>query len=95
VNGLLCTLDKIVVYALQAYVLALLVYAIASWIPDIRGRWLNYLARIIEPLLLPIRRIVPPIGGLDLAFLILLLILQLLIIPLVRNIAGNVCYPVY
>ena len=93
-NGILCILDKVVVYALQVYVLALLAYAIVSWIPDIRGRWVDYLARIIEPVLLPIRRIVPPVGGLDLAFLILLLLLQLLIIPLVNSIAGNVCYPV-
>jgi YggT family protein len=49
-------------------------YAIVSWIPSLQGRWSYYVARIVEPVLIPVRRIVPPIGGLDLAFLIVLIL---------------------
>jgi YggT family protein len=37
-----------------------------------------FLDRLVEPLLGPIRRIVPPIGGLDFSPLVLIIILQLL-----------------
>ena len=64
-----------------------------SWIPDLRrGRWVYYLAGLIEPVLAPVRRIVPPVGGLDLAFLIVLLVLQLLVRPAVGNLAFNSCF---
>ena len=36
------------------------------------------LGQIIEPMLMPIRRVVPPIGGLDFSPLILMIILQVL-----------------
>ena len=36
----------------------------------------TFLDRLVEPLLNPIRRIVPPIGGMDLSPLILILIIQ-------------------
>ncbi len=37
-----------------------------------------FVDRIIEPLLLPIRRLIPPIGMLDISPLILLIIVQIL-----------------
>ncbi len=37
-----------------------------------------FVDRIIEPMLLPIRRIIPPIGMLDISPLILLIIVQIL-----------------
>jgi YggT family protein len=37
-----------------------------------------FLDRLVEPLLGPIRRIVPPIGGLDFSPLVLIIILQIL-----------------
>ena len=37
-----------------------------------------FVDRIVEPMLKPIQRIVPPIGGLDISPLILLVIIQLL-----------------
>jgi YggT family protein len=95
VNVILCYLDTAVYYAAQIYVVVLLVYAIVSWIPDIRGPWVRYLGMFIEPLLMPIRRIIPPIGGLDIAFLVLLLIVQFLVIPLVTHAQGAACYASY
>jgi YggT family protein len=80
-------------YVVNVYTLLLFVYAVVSWIPDLRrGRWVYYLASLIEPVLTPVRRIVPPVGGLDLAFLIVLLALQLLVRPALANLAFNSCF---
>ena len=52
----------------------MLLYAVVSWIPSLQGRWSSYVARIVEPVLLPVRRIIPPLGGLDLSFLVVILL---------------------
>ena len=82
----------LVVWLARAYTFVLLAYAVVSWIPDLRGNWVRYLAMLVEPVLTPIRRIVPPLGGLDLAFLVLILLLNFLIVPLLRNAAFSACY---
>ncbi len=93
-NLLLCDLAKVVYYAVNVYTLLLFVYAVLSWVPDLRrGRWVYYLASVIEPVLVPIRRIIPPVGGLDLAFLILILLLQLLVRPALSTLVFNSCVP--
>jgi len=93
---MVCDLAKLLLYAVNAYTILLFLYAIVSWIPDLRrGRWAYYLASFIEPVLVPIRRIIPPLGGLDLAFLVLLLALQLLIRPALAQLAFNSCFPIY
>ena len=63
---------------LQLYFYAMLLYALVSWVPQLRGRWSDMLGSIIEPVLVPVRRIVPPLGGLDLAFLVVLIAVQVL-----------------
>jgi YggT family protein len=62
-----------------AYLLLMIVYAIVSWIPSLRGRWTDYLAMVIEPVLTPVRRVIPPLGGFDLSFLVLFLVIQLVL----------------
>jgi YggT family protein len=96
VNLLLCEAARALGYVINFYTLLLIVYAVISWIPDLRrGRWAYYLASVIEPVLMPIRRIIPPLGGLDLAFLVLLLVLQLLVRPALAQLAFNSCYPIF
>jgi len=73
----MCGIWTIVSYILQAYSLIMIAYAVVSWIPSIRGRWSDYLAMLVEPVLVPVRRIIPPAGGFDLAFLVVLLVIQL------------------
>ena len=94
-NAILCQLDQLVSFLVWAYTGVLIVYAVVSWIPDLRGRWVGYLAMLVEPVLQPIRRIIPPIGGLDLAFLVLLLVLQIAIRPWLASVAFNTCYRLY
>jgi len=96
VNLLLCDVARLLIYAVNIYTILLIVYAVISWVPDLRrGRWVYYLASLIEPVLNPIRRIIPPMGGLDVAFLVLLLVLQLLVRPGLYHLAFNACYPIY
>ena len=40
--------------------------------PRTAGR--DYVAMLVEPVLTPVRRVVPPIGGLDIAFLIVIIV---------------------
>jgi YggT family protein len=89
VNQLICGLATVLYYAVYAYTAVLLIYAIVSWFPSLRGRWTYALAALVEPVLRPIRRIVPPVGGLDLAFLIVLLVLQLLVRPALWSLANS------
>jgi YggT family protein len=96
VNLLVCDLAQALRWVVNIYTMLLFVYAIVSWLPDLRrGRWVYYLAAIIEPVLIPIRRVIPPLGGLDLAFLILFFALQLLVQPALARLAFNSCIPVF
>lgn len=56
----------------------LVVRAILSWVSQGRSTIDYVLIQLTEPLLAPIRRIIPPLGGLDLSVLVLFLILQAL-----------------
>lgn len=61
-----------------------IIYAILSWVQT-QSVAADFLERLVMPLLIPIRRVVPLIGGLDLSPLVLLVLLQVLGIVL-----GNV-----
>jgi YggT family protein len=71
------------------YLLLMLVYAVVSWVPSLRGRWSDYVAMVIEPVLVPVRRIIPPLGGLDLSFIVVIVVLQIVM----RIVAGEPCTP--
>jgi YggT family protein len=61
---------------LQAYVAVLVIYVVVSWIPSLRGRWTDFVSMLVEPVLQPMRRVIPPLGPLDLSFLILFILVQ-------------------
>jgi len=63
-----------VYWALRLFWIAMLLYALVSWVPSLQGRWSSYVARFVEPVLMPVRRIIPPIGGLDLSFIVLIVL---------------------
>jgi YggT family protein len=73
----MCQVWNLVDLVFKAYLLVMLVYAVVSWVPSLRGRWSDYLAMLVEPVLTPVRRIIPPLGGLDLSFLVIIIVLQL------------------
>ncbi len=74
----MCELYLIVGKLLQLYGLIMLVYALVSWVPSLRGRWTDYVSMLVEPVLAPVRRIIPPMGGLDISFIVVILAIQLI-----------------
>ncbi len=59
----------------------LIVYAVLSWMQT-RSLISEVIARLCEPLLQPVRRVLPLMGGIDLSPLVLLVLLQVLSIAL-------------
>jgi len=82
-----CWLWDIVGKIFLLYQLLMLIYAVVSWVPSLRGRWFDYVAMAVEPVLVPVRRIIPPLGGLDLSFLVVLIVLQIV----ARIVANEPC----
>jgi YggT family protein len=77
------------------YVFILIVAVIVSWLVafdvvnirnDLVRFLLHALSSLTEPVMAPIRRFVPPLGGLDLSFLVLMLLIQLVRYVLIANI---------
>ena len=76
-------LRSLVDLTLQFFTVCLLIYVVLSWVaPDVRNPAVQLLARVCEPVLRPVRRVLPPLGGLDLSPLLLLIALQALRIAL-------------
>ena len=62
--------------ALQALTMLVFAFVIISWVQP--GSYVHgLLARLVEPVLGPLRRVVPSIGGVDLSAMALLLLLQI------------------
>ena len=61
----------IILYSTGAIIIAMFVRAIASWFRiDERYAFMRFLARLTDPFIEPIRRIVRPVGIIDIAFFI-------------------------
>ncbi|MBI3171280.1 MAG: YggT family protein [Hydrocarboniphaga effusa] len=76
---------KLIVLGLNLYTFALFVQAVLSWVgPGVNNPAGNLLWVMNEPLLKPVRRVIPPMSGLDLSPLVVILALQFLnlLIPL-------------
>jgi len=76
---------KLIVMALNLYTFALVVQAILSWVgPGVNNPAGSILWSINEPLLRPVRRVIPPFSGLDLSPLVVIVVLQFLklLVPL-------------
>ncbi len=71
-------LNYLVVKLIDLYMIVLLVRCVLSFVPHNRFHpAVQFLYRITEPVLDPIRRVIPPIGGvLDISPLIVMLILS-------------------
>ena len=69
-------LKMLIRVVLQGLFFVVLAFAVLSWVQP--GSAVHHqLGRLIDPLIAPIRRVVPSIGGLDLSALFLMLILQI------------------
>ncbi len=78
---------EIIIFVLQIYFYAVLAWVILSWIPTSSthplGKVSVFLDRIIYPVILPLRRVIPPLrlggGMLDLTPIVLLIGINILI----------------
>jgi YggT family protein len=87
--GMLKPLDLLILalfatikFILQTLFYAILLQAILSWFPTGYSEASQILEQVTSPILKPIRRIIPPIQGMDISPIPALIILQLVIILL-------------
>ncbi|ROR34488.1 YggT family protein [Inmirania thermothiophila] len=72
------------------YVLALMLRFLLAWVrADFYNPLSQFLVRITSPPLRPLRRIVPPLGGIDLAALVLMLAVQFAALALIVLLRGG------
>ncbi len=69
-------LKMLIRVTLQTLFILVLGYAVLSWVQPGSAAY-GLLARLIEPLLAPFRRVLPTLGGVDLSALVLMLVLQI------------------
>lgn len=73
-------LISILIQFLQLYQMILVVRIILTWFPAVR--WYDqpwrFLAQITDPVMEPFRRLIPPIGGIDLSPILLFFAIGLL-----------------
>ena len=67
---------------LNVYLIVLVGRAVLSWFPLSPNSPLapvaSFLYAVTEPVLAPVRRIIPPIGGFDISFLIVFIVIQVI-----------------
>ena len=89
----------IVLLVLQIYIWLLIAAAVLSWLVafnvvntrnQVVAMLLDFLYRLTEPLLRPIRSIMPNLGGIDVSPVILILLILLLENVIIRYIYPNV-----
>lgn len=78
-SGILGSLGQIVNLALELYSWLIIIRVLISWVnPDPYNPVVQFLVRATEPVLYPIRRRLPSLGGLDLSPIVVLLLIFLL-----------------
>lgn len=67
---------RLISLTLIFYFVALLIHVLFSWFGSAGNPMADFLDDLVEPVLRPVRRILPPIAGLDLSPLAVMLLLQ-------------------
>lgn len=68
----------VIMQLISLYSWALIIYILMSWFPNARESSIGqFLGRICEPYLEPFRRIVPPLGMIDISPIVAFLVLKL------------------
>jgi len=76
----------VIYYGISFIILAMFVRAVASWFRiDERYAIIRFLARITDPFIDPVRRIVPPMGIFDMSFFIAWFMLRTLQVLLLQG----------
>ncbi|WLR52265.1 YggT family protein [Bacillus tianshenii] len=68
---------QILVQAIQIYTYVIIAYILMSWFPNARESSIGqFIARIVEPYLEPFRRIIPPLGMIDISPIVAIFVLN-------------------
>ncbi len=101
---LLAGIYELILVVINLLIWALILAAVFSMLTafgvlDTRNRlvWTigDFLYRVTEPMLRPVRNILPNFGGIDLSPLVVILVLQYIVVPLVRTIFGGIATGVW
>lgn len=91
---LFITVLRVVYLTSRIYLFIILIYVVLSWItPGTYNPAINLLASIADPLLKPLRRVIPTIAGLDLSALFAIIGIQAftMVLPVGQAMSGLVC----
>ncbi|MDN5849851.1 MAG: YggT family protein [Nitrococcus sp.] len=78
------------------YILAVMLRFLLQWVrADFYNPISQFLVRITQPALKPLRRVIPGFAGIDLSSVVLMVILQMVAIALVMGVHGVTPHPVY
>jgi YggT family protein len=84
-GALVWAIPALLELVIDIFLFAVLIRVILSWLnPDPYNPVVSLLERLTDPLLRPVQRLIPPIGGIDLspmAVMIGLVLLQMLLVP--------------
>jgi YggT family protein len=86
------SLVQLLLTLLNIYMWVIIIRALISWVnPDPYNPIVQILVRITEPVLRPLRRLVPPrkLGGLDISPIIAILLIQLIRQTLIYSFFGR------
>jgi YggT family protein len=75
----------------NVFTIFIVIYSFLSFILNPYHPIREGMARVIEPMIAPIRRVVPPVGGLDFSPLILMVLVQIvgsILAAILRSLAG-------
>ena len=76
--GLLSTIFRFILFLVQIYYIGMIIYFFTSWVPSIRESKVGeFLGEIYEPFLEPFRKIIPPIGIIDISSIAAIIVLML------------------
>lgn len=81
--ALIGALRQLVIWSLNIVVWVTIIYVVISWVNP-HAPFAPALGMLLRPLLGPIQRIVPPVGGFDLSPLVLLLVVYVLQVVVAR-----------
>lgn len=83
-------LEFIINTLFSLYVLALMLRFVLAWVrADFYNPVSQFLVKITNPVLVPLRRLVPPLGGIDMASVLLMLVVQMVGIALILLLRGG------
>ena len=93
IGPLVWALPELVMLTINIFLFSILILVIASWVsPGTYNPALSLLTSLTDPIMRPARRMIPPISGLDLSPMLVIIglyLLEMLLIPPLRLITGS------